>query len=95
MDLTRKDEKSPLAQGEVIVVRGNVLDISSQPLEKVFVEVWQACHSGRYNHPDDLGESTLDPNFRYWVRMQTGPDGSFSFKTIQPGKYPGRTLRIR
>jgi len=28
-------------QGEVIVVRGNVLDISSQPLEKVFIEVWQ------------------------------------------------------
>jgi protocatechuate 3,4-dioxygenase beta subunit len=94
IDLTRKDSNSPLAEGEIIVVRGNVLDLSSQPLEKVFVEVWQACHSGRYNHPNDRGESPLDPNFQYWGRMQTGQDGSFSFKTIQPGKYPGRTPHI-
>jgi protocatechuate 3,4-dioxygenase, beta subunit len=94
VDLTRNDDKSPVAEGEIILVRGNILDISSQPLEKVYVEVWQACVSGRYNHPNDRGESPLDPNFQYWGRMQTGADGAFSFKTIQPGKYPGRTPHI-
>ena len=94
IDLTRKDETGPVADGEVIMVRGNVLDISSQPLEKVVVEVWQACNSGRYNHPGDKGPGPLDPNFQYWGRMQTGEDGSFAFKTIQPGKYPGRTPHI-
>jgi protocatechuate 3,4-dioxygenase beta subunit len=33
IDLTRKDSNGPLAEGEIIVVRGNVLDLSSQPLE--------------------------------------------------------------
>lgn len=94
VDLTRKAETSPQAEGEVIIVRGNVLDISNQPLDQVFVEVWQACHSGRYNHPNDQGESPIDPHFQYWGRMQTGLDGSYSFKTIQPGKYPGRTPHI-
>ena len=94
VDLTRKKETAPLADGELIAVRGSVVDISGQSLDNVIVEVWQACASGRYNHPNDKGESPLDPNFQYWGRMQTGTDGSFSFKTIQPGKYPGRTPHI-
>lgn len=94
VDLTRKNDSSPVADGEIIAVRGNVLDISGQPLESVTVEVWQACKTGRYNHPNDKGESLLDPNFQYWGRMQTGKDGSFAFKTIEPGKYPGRTPHI-
>ena len=94
VDLTRKNETAPLAVGDIIGVRGNVVDISGQSLDSVIVEVWQACESGRYNHPNDKGDSPLDPNFQYWGRMQTGTDGSFSFKTIQPGKYPGRTPHI-
>ena len=72
VDLTRKNDASPMAAGEIIAVRGNVLDISGQPLESVEVEVWQACKSGRYNHPNDKNESPLDPNFQYWGRMRTG-----------------------
>ncbi len=94
VDLTSKKEDSPIAVGEVIAIRGSVVDISGEILSGVVVEVWQACASGRYNHPNDKGESQLDPNFQYWGRMQTGQDGSFSFKTIQPGKYPGRTPHI-
>ena len=94
VDLTRKKEASPIAQGEVIAIRGNVVDISGEILSGVTVEVWQACATGRYNHPNDKGDSQLDLNFQYWGRMQTGQDGSFSFKTIQPGKYPGRTPHI-
>ncbi len=94
VDLTRKSERASVAEGEIIAVRGNVVDISGQTLDSVMVEVWQACASGRYNHPNDKGDSPLDPNFQYWGRMQTGMDGSFSFKTIQPGKYPGRTPHI-
>jgi len=94
VDLTRKKADSPIAMGEAIAIRGNVVDISGEILSGVTVEVWQACASGRYNHPNDKGDSPLDPNFQYWGRMQTGQDGSFSFKTIQPGKYPGRTPHI-
>lgn len=94
VDLTRRSENASVADGEIIAIRGNVVDISGKTLDDVTVEVWQACASGRYNHPNDKGESPLDPNFQYWGRMQTGADGSFSFKTIQPGKYPGRTPHI-
>jgi protocatechuate 3,4-dioxygenase, beta subunit len=94
VDLTRKSEDSPIAEGEIIAIRGNVLDLTGRSLNKVIVEVWQACVTGRYNHPNDDGKSKLDPNFQYWGRMITGDDGAFSFKTIQPGKYPGRTPHI-
>jgi protocatechuate 3,4-dioxygenase beta subunit len=94
VDLTRKSDSGPTADGEVIAIRGKVLDLSGKPLDRVIVEIWQACSSGRYNHPNDKGESPLDPNFQYWGKMETGTEGHFSFKTIVPGKYPGRTPHI-
>jgi protocatechuate 3,4-dioxygenase beta subunit len=94
IDLTRKDQASPVAEGEIIAIRGSVVDLSGKPLTDTMVEVWQACSTGRYNHPNDKGENPLDPNFQYWGRMKTGLDGSYAFKTIVPGKYPGRTPHI-
>ena len=93
-DLTRLGEKSPVADGEQIVVQGLVLDMDDRPLESVIVEVWQACASGRYNHPQDRNDRPADPNFQYWAKMLTGADGAFAFRTIHPGKYPGRTPHI-
>lgn len=93
-DLTRLDENSPQADGEVIAIEGSVVTLGGEPLPKTIVEVWQACHSGRYNHPHDGNKSPIDPNFQYWGRMTTGEDGAFRFKTIIPGKYPGRPPHI-
>jgi protocatechuate 3,4-dioxygenase beta subunit len=83
-----------VADGEQIVVQGLVLDMDDRPLDQVIVEVWQACASGRYNHPQDRNDRPADPNFQYWAKMLTGADGSFAFRTIHPGKYPGRTPHI-
>lgn len=93
-DLTRLDEASPVADGEQIVVRGSVVSLDDRPLAHVVVEVWQACANGRYNHPQDRNDRPIDPNFQYWARMVTSEDGSFSFRSIQPGKYPARTPHI-
>lgn len=93
-DLTRLSENAPVADGEIIAVRGTVVDLDGKPLDKVIVEVWQACATGRYNHPNDKNDRPMDPNFQYWTRILTGEDGAFAFKTIQPGKYPGRTPHI-
>jgi protocatechuate 3,4-dioxygenase beta subunit len=93
-DLTRLDESSPAADGEQVIIRGSVVDLDDHPLAKVVVEVWQACATGRYNHPQDRNERPIDPNFQYWARMLTSDNGQFSFRTIQPGKYPGRTPHI-
>lgn len=93
-DLTRLDAQSAVAEGDQIIVRGTVVDMDDKPLDQVIVEVWQACASGRYNHPQDKNDRPIDPNFQYWAKILTGSDGAFSFRTIQPGKYPGRTPHI-
>jgi protocatechuate 3,4-dioxygenase, beta subunit len=93
-DLTRKSPESPMAEGEAIAIRGSVVDFSDKALDKVWVEVWQASSGGRYNHPEDRADTPIDPNFQYWGRMQTSDDGQFAFKTVLPGKYPGRTPHI-
>ena len=93
-DLTRKGKDSPVAEGEIVVVQGKVVDLEGNPVVDSIVEVWQACLSGRYNHPDDTNTAPIDPNFQYWARMTTDASGSYSFKTILPGKYPGRTAHI-
>lgn len=93
-DLTRLDGNSPVADGDQVIVRGSVVDFEDRPLAKVIVEVWQACATGRYNHPQDRNDRPADPNFQYWARIATSNEGTFSFRTIQPGKYPGRTPHI-
>ena len=93
-DLTRLNEDSPVAEGEIIVVQGQVCSIDGEPLRGSLVEVWQANAFGRYNHAGDSNTAELDPNFQYWCQIETDQEGRYSFKTIKPGKYPGRTPHI-
>jgi protocatechuate 3,4-dioxygenase, beta subunit len=94
VDLTRKGADSPIATGKIIAISGIVVGLDEQPLKQSIVEVWQACETGRYNHTADKNDRPLDPNFQYWGRIETNETGEFRFKTILPGKYPGRTPHI-
>ena len=76
------------AEGQVIYVAGVVRGSDCEPIAGALVEIWQACKSGRYNHPGDTSGLTLDPNFQYWGQAVTGADGLYVFKTILPGHYP-------
>lgn len=88
-DLTQVQGRNVKALGEVVLVRGAVQGNACKPIKGALVEIWQACASGRYNHPSDPNTSApLDPNFQYWGRMVTDEKGQFSFKTIIPGAYP-------
>ena len=88
MDLTTIQGKEGQAKGEVILVRGQVLDENCQPIEKALVEIWQANHLGRYSHEGDSGNPIpLDPNFEGWGEMSTDAKGNYSFKTIKPAAY--------
>ncbi len=88
-DLTRVKGRPDRASGEVVYVRGKVLDEACRPVEGALVEVWQANTWGRYDHEGDAGNPRpLDPNFQSWAEMLTGKDGGFRFKTIKPGAYP-------
>lgn len=93
-DLTRRATEGPLAEGELIEVRGTVVGIDGRPLSGAVVELWQACHSGRYQHQADSNQAPLDPNFQYWARLVCDSQGAYRFQSIIPGKYPGRTPHI-
>ena len=93
-DLTQVRGMSGVAEGEVIVVKGRTLSLDCQPVAGALVEIWQANTHGRYDHPGDDSGIAFDPKFQYWARVTTGSDGTYSFRTIYPGLYPGRTRHI-
>lgn len=87
-DLTSLNKNSHKAKGEIIYLKGVVRDTHCRPISKALVEIWQACASGRYNHPEDRNKAELDPNFQYWGKAITNDNGEYKFKTIKPGSYP-------
>jgi protocatechuate 3,4-dioxygenase, beta subunit len=87
-DLTRVEGKQGVAQGKIIIVQGQVLDMDGSPIEDVTVDLWQANAAGRYRHPRDSNKAPLDPNFQGWAIVPSGKEGKFRFKTVKPGAYP-------
>lgn len=83
------------AKGDIVYIEGLVVDEKCVPVPKAVVEIWQACVSGRYNHPGDPNTAPLDPNFQYWGRAVTDGNGRYDFKTIIPGAYPASETWMR
>lgn len=94
-DLTFVMGKKEKALGEEVVLKGVVTDQNCNIVEGALVEIWQACASGKYNHPSDPSEKKLDPNFQYWGQDITNSKGEYFFKTIIPGAYPAGGTWIR
>ncbi len=94
-DLIRVDGKIQIAQGKIVIVSGRVVDQHNLPVENARVEIWQACESGRYDHPSDPNTAPLDPNFQYWGIAQTNANGDYKFRTIIPGAYPAGDTWVR
>tara|TARA_Y100001970_G_C13974952_1_gene720149 strand:- start:54 stop:704 length:651 start_codon:yes stop_codon:yes gene_type:complete len=86
-DLTQLKGHKQKAKGQYIQVSGIVQDEFCKPIENAIVEIWQACYSGRYNHPSDTSNEKLDPHFQYYAMMKTDGAGIYSFKTVIPGAY--------
>lgn len=76
------------AIGPRIIVYGRVLDETGRGVPNVLVEFWQANAGGRYRHAKEGYIAPLDPNFGGCGRAITGEDGSYEFRTVQPGPYP-------
>lgn len=87
-DLTKIPGSQERALGQVIYVRGKVVDRFCKPVGEANVEIWQACSSGKYNNPKDPNSAPLDPHFRYWAETFTDAKGEYGFKTVLPGAYP-------
>ena len=87
-DLTVFGENKDVADGEIIVVEGRVLDTSGIPIPGATVDVWQANAAGKYAHERDSSTAPLDPNFQGWAILKTDSQGRYRFKTVKPGAYP-------
>ena len=98
-DLTSVAGSPERAKGELIYVRGIATDDSCRPVKGALVEIWQACHSGKYDHPSDPNTAERRLNFAQSfnsVGAITGAFvGAYIFKTILPGAYPAGDGWIR
>lgn len=88
VDLTRVKGHNSAALGTVVIVRGTLKDTKGKAIAGAIFDIWQACHTGRYNHPRDDNPAALDPDFQYWAKFKSDAKGEFAFKTIKPGAYP-------
>lgn len=95
-DLTKVNGKTGEAKGQRLFLTGKIVEEGScKPISGAIIEIWQCDSNGRYDHPGDRGQGQpLDPNFQYWGEAATSEEGEYSFKTIKPGLYPGRTRHI-
>ncbi|HTM71959.1 MAG TPA: intradiol ring-cleavage dioxygenase [Pseudolabrys sp.] len=77
----RSDLRERGATGRKFELSGFVLTRRCRPLGGAVVDLWHADDKGEY---DNTG-------FRYRGHVITGSDGAFSFRTIVPAVYTGRT----
>ncbi len=101
-DLTFVKGRKGTAQGQIVYIRGRVLDAKTgQPIPNSTLIMWSASATGRYNHRGDDGTYSFphpktgvaihrahDEHFQYWGKAVTDEQGNYWFKTIVPGFYP-------
>ena len=87
-DLTLIAGNLKRAAGQVIYLRGTVMNGNCNPIHNANVEIWQACATGKYNNSKDPNPAAIDKNFKYWGEANTHQNGKYAFKTIIPGAYP-------
>jgi protocatechuate 3,4-dioxygenase beta subunit len=93
-DLVHVGGRSKPAKGDILDICGVVLNTKGEPRKNLVIEIWQTDPQGRYDHPADTSPGPRDPDFQYWGKTVTGPDGSFFFKTLVPGASQPRPAHI-
>lgn len=95
-DLLFRDGKTERADGDIIYVKGRILDQTGKPIEGARVEIWQANSYGRYNHPQHANSNLpIDPNFMGFGHTLADKDGAYRFRSIKPAPYPDSAEWLR
>ena len=81
------------ASARPLQLSGRVVDRGGRPIAGARVEIWQCDALQHYRHPADAG-GVLDKGFAGFGWQLGGADGRYSFETIRPVPYPGRTPHI-
>lgn len=96
LDMTLVKGHSKRAKGQLHYLTIIVRDQEGRPLSGALIDLWQACFSGRYDHPRDPNtDAELDPNFQYFARGVTDSNGELRVLTIKPGAYPATNTWMR
>ena len=82
------------AVGTVAYLSGQVIDIKGNPIRNALVEIWQVDNNGIYLHSRGGNRDKLDSNFQGYGKFLTDSKGNYSFRTLKPSPYSGRTPHI-
>ena len=93
--LFKDDLTGPGIAGERVVISGKVLDADGHGVSDALLEFWQANAHGKYVHPDDTQQGSVEPGFSGFGRVPTAEDGSFRLTTVKPGGVPGRDGKLQ
>jgi len=91
-DLVKVAGQPGEAKGTIVRLAGRVLGSDGRPMAGAVVEIWQCDDQGHYLHPGDRGPR--DAGFQGFGRATADAEGGYSFRTIKPVPYPGRTPHI-
>jgi protocatechuate 3,4-dioxygenase alpha subunit len=92
--LTREHLEARGISGQLVTIRGRVLDGDGKPLPDALLEIWQADAAGRYAADrSGLGagsgaDGNSAPRFQGFGRVETDQEGAFCFTTVKPGPVP-------
>jgi protocatechuate 3,4-dioxygenase alpha subunit len=76
-------ELVPPGSEGALTLDGRVLDGNGEPVPDAMVEIWQADRSGQFTGPVGPAGPGL---WQGWGRCLTGPDGTWRFTTVKPGR---------
>ncbi|MCF8533468.1 MAG: protocatechuate 3,4-dioxygenase [Reyranella sp.] len=93
-DLVQVRGQQARAMGEVLHLRGRVIGVDGRPLAGAAVEIWQCDAQGLYDHPRQSGRDRRDAAFQGYGRIMADAEGRYSFRTLKPVAYSGRTPHI-
>lgn len=80
--------------GEILEFSGTLYDAAGLTVAGAVIEIWQTDANGVYLHPNDPSTSQRDTNFQFYGEALTNADGSYTFRTILPGRYEPRPRHI-
>lgn len=93
-DLVQVRGQAARAMGTVLHLEGRVLDLNGKPVDGALVEIWQCDAHGIYDHPRQPGRERRDSAFQGYGRLLVKADGAYSFRTLKPVAYAGRSPHI-